>query len=306
MSRTTTAPNVRIGKNTSKTNSSKLARPLRNALQHPDPGVNYWSAKMKSFLRFLLFGGTALVSLSIADFAAAQSMPPPQPPAGPVAAPPPPPAGGFAYDLQQLPETRGTVQRFTLTPRGDLDGFLLADGTDVHLPPHLSVQLAAAVRPGDPVSVRGYRSAAVPLIVAAAVIDSTANQMVVDRGPPPPGFGPAPPLPPGVPAPGSQQASLTGKVQTPLYGPAGDLNGAALEDGTIVRLPPPAAYQFASLLSAGQTVTIQGWALGTPYGRVIEAQAITPASAQMMTGTPLQPPVPATATAPPSQPPGRP
>src|SRR5205085_8595246 len=107
--------------------------------------------------------------------------------------PPPPPPGTSIYDLQQLPETRGTVQRFTLTPRGDLDGFLLTDGTDVHLPPHLSDQLAAAVRLGDPVSVRGYRSANAPLIVASAVTDSSTNQTVIDRGPPPPGFGPSPP-----------------------------------------------------------------------------------------------------------------
>src|SRR5207247_3414385 len=81
----------------------------------------------------------------------------------------PPPAAGPPYDVQQLPETRGTVQRFTLTPRGDLDGFLLADGTEVHVPPHLSAQLAAAVRAGDPVSVRGYRSSSPALVVAVAV-----------------------------------------------------------------------------------------------------------------------------------------
>jgi hypothetical protein len=146
------------------------------------------------------------------------------------------------------------VQRFTLTPRGELDGFLLTDGTEVHLPPHLSDQLAAAVRPGDPVSVRGYRSPAAPLIVATAVADSSTNQTVVDQGPPPRGLRPRP-LPPGVQSPGAQQTSLNGRVQTSLYGPAGDLNGAVLYDGTIVRMPPREAYQFAGLLAPGQTIT---------------------------------------------------
>jgi hypothetical protein len=109
--------------------------------------------------------------------------------------------------------------RLHIDPRGDLDGFVLTDGTDVHLPLHLSVQLAAAVRPGDSVLVRG--------------------------GPPPPGFGPPPPS--GVPTPGTPRTSLNGRVQTSIYGPAGDLNGAVLEDGTIVRLPPPTANQSASL-----------------------------------------------------------
>ena len=62
----------------------------------------------------------------------------------------PTPPGAF-----QLPETRGTVERFTLTPIGELDGVILADGTEVHLPPHLTAQLASAVRVGDTVTVQG-------------------------------------------------------------------------------------------------------------------------------------------------------
>ena len=49
-----------------------------------------------------------------------------------------------------------------------------------------------------------------------------------------------------MPAPGAQQLSVQGKVQRPLYGPAGDVNGALLDDGTIVRMSPPAAYQVAA------------------------------------------------------------
>ncbi len=248
---------------------------------------------MKQSLRLILIGGTAAACCGIPNLASAQPVPP-QPPAGPIAAPPPPPPlAAPAYDTQQWPETRGTVQRFTLTPRGELDGFLLTDGTEVHLPPHLSDQLATAVRPGDPVSIRGYRSPAAPLIVATTVTDTSTNQTVVDQGPPPPGVRP-PPLPPGVPSPGAQQTSFNGRVQSSLYGPAGDLNGAVLYDGTIVRMPLREAYQFASLLTPGQMVTVQGWALNTSYGRVVDAQAIGPASAQMTAPpvAPLAPPPP--------------
>jgi hypothetical protein len=240
--------------------------------------------------------GTALASCAIANLASAQPASP-QPPAGPIAAPPPPP-GAPAFNAQQMPEARGTVQRFTLTPRGELDGFLLTDGTEVHLPPHLSDQLATAVRLGDPVSVRGYRSPAAPLIVATAVTDIATNQTVVDQGPPPPGTRP-PPLPPGVPSPGAQQTSLNGRVQASLYGPAGDLNGAVLYDGTIIRMPPQEAYQFAGLLTPGQMVTVQGWTLNTSYGRVVDAQGVAPASAQVA-APPIAP------FAPPPPPPARP
>jgi hypothetical protein len=146
----------------------------------------------------------------------------------------------------------------------------------VHVPPHLTTELATALRPGDPVDVRGDRSSSVPLIIAAAVTDLTTNQTVVDQGPPPPGSRPPPP-PPGVPAPEAWQTSVSGKVQTPLYGPRSDVNGALLEDGTIIRFPPPIAAQSPSLLMPGRNITAQGFALGTAYGRVIEAQSVEPA-----------------------------
>ncbi len=220
----------------------------------------------------LAFAQTPPPSQQQVPRAPALQPPPPQPPLnqgwqspGPVA---------FAYN--GLPEIRGIVQRFTLAPKGELDGFVLTDGTAVHMPPHLSAQLAAAIRQGDPVLIHGYRLSTVPLIVAVEATDTATNQTVIDQGPPPPGFAPPPP-PPGMPAPGAQPATINGRVQTLLYGPAGDLNGAVLEDGTIIRLAPPAAFQGASLLAPGRTVSVQGWALSTAYGRVIEVQAISPA-----------------------------
>jgi hypothetical protein len=241
---------------------------------------------MKNPLRLFLIGATAFSCCAAPELATAQPNPP-QPPTMLNVAPPPPPFSGF--DPRQLPETRGVVQRFTLTPRGELDGFLFADGTEVHLPPHLTDQLAAAVRPGDEVSVRGYRSAVAPLVVAMMVTDTSTNQTVVDQGLPPPGLRP-PPLPPGFPSPGAQQISFDGQVQTSLYGPAGDLNGAVLNDGTIVRVPPQGAYQSAGLLAPGQTITVQGWALSTSYGRVVDALAVSPAAAQTTPSSSAPPP----------------
>jgi hypothetical protein len=77
----------------------------------------------------------------------------------------------------------------------------------------------------------------VPLIVAASITDTNTGQTVVDTGPPPPGSRPPPP-PPGVPAAGAQQMTVQGKIQQDLYGPRGDINGALLDDGTIVRIGP--------------------------------------------------------------------
>jgi len=62
---------------------------------------------------------------------------------------------GSPWDASQLPETRGIIKQYTLTPRGDVDGLILNDGTEVTLPPHLTSQIVFAVRPGDAVTIRG-------------------------------------------------------------------------------------------------------------------------------------------------------
>jgi hypothetical protein len=227
-------------------------------------------------MRHIALSTTAIVMATAAAFAQA---------------PPPIPPGGPAFAQQQLATITGTVARFTLSPRGDLDGLILSDGTEVHMPPHLSPQLAAAVRPGDAVALTGYRSPTAALFIATSVTNTANNQTVVDRGPPPPGFAPPPP-PPGMPALGAQTASAQGHVQTLLHGPAGDVNGALLDDGTVLRMPPHVAYQLASLLAPGQSIAVQGWGLNTAYGRVIDVQTIGSSAAQLSpitSGGPMPP-----------------
>jgi hypothetical protein len=38
------------------------------------------------------------------------------------------------YDLNQLPAFNGRIRQFTLSPRGEIDGFILADGTEASFP----------------------------------------------------------------------------------------------------------------------------------------------------------------------------
>jgi hypothetical protein len=209
-------------------------------------------------LRFLITVTTACCAF--VSFAKAQLAP--TPPNGP----PPAAAGAPFYDFQQLPATRGTVSRYTLTPRGDVDGLILADGTEIHFPPHLSTQLVYAIKPGDAVTVRGLKALSAPLIAAIAITNDATGATVVDRGP---GAGPGP-----GPREARQTMSLQGRGRMSLHGPRGELNGAMLEDGTILRLPPPQAERLAAMLTPGQTVVVQGDGLTTAMGRVVEVQAI--------------------------------
>src|SRR5271165_5215375 len=111
----------------------------------------------------------------------------------------PPPAHTPLYDPQQLPMRQGQVQQFTLTPRGDIDGFILTDGTEIKTPPRLSTQIAYAIRPGDMVTIHGLHAAALPLVEAVSVTDDATGRTVVDDGPRRSGRAPPPPPPAAAP-----------------------------------------------------------------------------------------------------------
>jgi hypothetical protein len=184
----------------------------------------------------------------------------------------PPPAASPAplYDPQQLPTQRGQVQQFTLTPRGDIDGLILTDGTEVKTPAHLSTEMAYSVKPGDTVTIHGLHAAALPLVQALSITDEATGRTVVDNGPPGPGRGPG--AGPAAPIPGLTE--VQGRVRMALHGPRGDVNGALLEDGTILRLPPPEAERFATLLQPGQNLVAEGAVLTNPIGKVFEVRQL--------------------------------
>jgi hypothetical protein len=222
--------------------------------------------------RTWLLYGVAAAAL-IAGVAAAQT---PSPETAPAQA-------GTVYDLSQLPKVSSTVTRYTLTPRGDVDGLILADGTEVHVPPHLSTQLVFVAKPGDSVTVRGLKALNENMINALSVTNDATGQQVVDNGPPPGGRGPGR-------LPGMQAMDAQGAVQTVLHGPRGEVNGAVLADGTILRLPPPEATRFADLLRPGATLAAKGDGTQNALGRVIAVRQIGPSATQLSEIAPPPPP----------------
>ena len=60
----------------------------------------------------------------------------------------PPPRG-------EVRTVRGTVERLTTAPRGEVDGAVLDDGRWVHWPPHLGDRFSGLVRKGDRIRATG-------------------------------------------------------------------------------------------------------------------------------------------------------
>ncbi len=176
------------------------------------------------------------------------------------------------YDPNQLPAIQGKVAEYSLTPRGDVDGLILADATEIHLPPHLGEQLVYAVKPGDTVTIRGLRARAIRMVQAMSIRNDATGSTVTDTGPA--GFA--------GPHRARTALSSSGRIKVQLHGPRGEANGALLEDGTIVRLPPPEVSRLASMLTPGAPLAVQGDGVEGPLGRVIEARAIGPDAAHLV------------------------
>lgn len=165
------------------------------------------------------------------------------------------------YDPAQLPAITGKVTQYLPTPRGDVDGLLLDDGTQVHVPPHMSTQLVFAVHPGDTVTVHGLKARAVPMVAAASVTNDATHVTVVDNGPH---------------GHDGQQIEAAGKVRMALHGPRGEVNGVLLDNGAVVHLPPHEANRLASQLAVGQTLLARGDGVEGPLGKSVGAREIGP------------------------------
>ncbi len=174
------------------------------------------------------------------------------------------------FDPSQLPEVKGTVAQYMLTPRGDVDGFILTNGTEVFMAPRLSTQLVFAVKPGDAITIHGLQAKAEPLVLAESVTNDATHATVVG-GPRGPSGG----------AWNAHELDAGGVVKAPLHAPNGLVDGVLLTDGTIVRLPPFEAAKLASLLAPGKTVAVKGWGYAGPLGKIVAARQIGPDTAHL-------------------------
>ena len=192
-------------------------------------------------------------------------------------------------DRHYLPEISGAVERFLLNLRGDADGMILSDGTDVHFPPHMSPELRAAIRLGEKpeIRVRGVRPRNSALIAAIA-IETMDGKRIVDNGPPKKHAEKEKPDKDG-PTPKHEEMQAEGRIRHVLHGPKGEARGALLEDGTIIRIPAHEVERIAHLLSPGRRLAVRGEGLTSEFGTVIEAREAGPSTHNLQPLKPKKP-----------------
>lgn len=183
---------------------------------------------------------------------------------------------GAVYDPAQLPVTKGKVAQYSLTPRGDVDGLILDDGTEVHFPPFASTQLVFAVKPGDAVTIHGLKAKALPMVMAMSITNDASGATVQAGGR-------------GRMHREGARIEASGTVKEQLHTPRGEMNGVLLSDGSIVRLPPREAHKMADALAVGKTVFVRGEGYAGSLGKVVAAREIGPDATHL---TPIRAPRP--------------
>lgn len=178
--------------------------------------------------------------------------------------PPPPPVA--APEAETV--ATGRVQQWLLNPNGEADGLLLADGTQVAFPPHLSAAVMQALRPGDTVQVRGWRAPQVPVVRMQSL--SANGRSVIDE-PPVPGM-----LPPRRDPAALSAMTADGRIERLLYNDLGDVHGALLADRTIVRFPPHIGAAYGAQLQPGAQLYARGWGTRGAQGTALEATGMGP------------------------------
>lgn len=218
----------------------------------------------------------AVALIAVATVSAAQ-MPPAlraadpagAPPRGGAVPPPPPPLSPVlpGNDIASDALVSGTLSRLTINPEGEVDGFVLTDGTLVHLPPHLGTQLTALARPGERVTVAGERRFGDD--IHARVVRNDRTGAALSDQPP----APAAPVPPALRGVNLARLSVSGVVRRVTRAPRGEPDGVMLDNGAIVKLTVPAAQQFGGLLVPGARVAAVGYGTRNAYGEALQATA---------------------------------
>ncbi|HEX7380299.1 MAG TPA: hypothetical protein VF278_24500 [Pirellulales bacterium] len=152
----------------------------------------------------------------------------------------------------------GKVERMTTAPNGEVDGAVLVDGTVLHWPPHLADRFAEVVKPGALVKVEGdqRRGPEGDSRLEVRKLTNTETDAAVENDEPERGRKHRKGPPPRREEPSE---TAQGKVERLTTAPRGEVDGAVLEDGTVLHWPPHLEDRFADVVKEGSRVKATGF-----------------------------------------------
>lgn len=168
----------------------------------------------------------------------------------------------------------GLVKDFTTAPKGEIDGAVLNDGTVLHWPPDLQDRFQKIVIKGERVRATGSMDNTPDgLKLEVRTVTNVRTGKTAEND------APAPPPPPerrGPGAPGkAAMQTATGRIRSLTKAPMGEVDGALLDDGTVIHWPPHLADRFSSIVAVGDRVKATGSMDKTPDGPKLEIQTLT-------------------------------
>jgi hypothetical protein len=176
-------------------------------------------------------------------------------------------------DPSVLPAIKGTIACFTRNTRGDVDGVLLSEDGQIHVPPHMGADVEKLFAVGDAIEAR-YVKPRMGDVFAAVSVTNASGRTLVDDGPPHhhDKHGPKHQDHPNKPA--MKAVDLAGRVQRTLFAPKGEVAGAILESGEQLRVDPKANAELAPYFESGADIRVWGEALTLSGTTVVEVGEI--------------------------------
>lgn len=199
--------------------------------------------KAASFIAVLIFSATII-----------NAQTPPPPPGMPLVAQgdkrmaPPPPAA--EQSLQEVTAFNGKVVKLAANDDYVYDGFYILNGNDsllVKFPPHLGNTITKAANVGSSITVNGVQNTSPSGQKEIRMVSITANGNTIANTPP------ANSIPPV-----ESVVNGSGKVSSLQTNREGRVSGFMLDNNTILRIPPHANNQLASLVQQGASISYTG------------------------------------------------
>jgi hypothetical protein len=167
--------------------------------------------------------------------------------------------------FRKRPVAEGVVARYLLDPRGEVEGLLLKDGSQMHITSRASDKLLQAIKPGQHVRVHGHRLDGAPLVQADVILNTSTGTIFTV------------PFRLDFPIPDQEQRlSMTemkaeGTIEVLLFHVKGIVQGMLLSDGTQVRLPPDINDELRGSFRIGEHIMAEGNGTSNEHGRCLEA-----------------------------------